>query len=171
MRAAILMNKGKQQLNMAISEDIALFIAGQFKTNVRELEGALRRLKAGVDFLHIRPEELSETEVRKILDDLLSNTIKLVDIADIQKIVCHYYGVSMVNLMSKKRTQDLVIPRQMAMHLSKQYTRLSLAAIGLAFKRDHTTVIHAHEKMLKKIKHSATTKDDYQNLKLRISSL
>ncbi len=170
MRAAILMNKSRQ-LNIAISEDVALFIAGQFKTNVRELEGALRRLKAGVEFLHIRAEDLNESEVRKILDDLLSNTKKLVDITDIQEVVCHYYGVNMVNLISKKRTQDLVIPRQMAMCLSKQYTRLSLAAIGMAFKRDHTTVIHAREKMLKQIKHNMTTKEDYQNLKLRIGSL
>ena len=136
--------------------------------------------KAVLDFLHTLDFKRNEV-IKKPLkiisknDNLTNNIINSVlkpkswlEVTEIQSMVCHYYDVSMTNLMSKKRTQHLVIPRQMAMHLSKQYTRLAFADIGMTFRRDHSTVIHANKKIPELVKHNPIIKEDYQILKLKI---
>lgn len=168
MRAAILINKAERS-DINLSEEAALFIASKFTNNVRELEGALNRLKAVKSFT--QNNNLSIDEIEEALDDLIIDRKKVVDVNDIQKIVCRYYGINSLNLLSKKRTQNLVYPRQMAIYLTKELTNLNLSEIGNHFKRDHTTVIHADKKIQKQLTEKFSTREDYKNLKAKIYDL
>lgn len=165
MRAAILINKALRA-NINLSEEGALFIASKFTDNVRDLEGALNRLKAFKSFT--QNDDLSIGEIKETLDDLISSHKKVVDIDHIIKTVCRYYGVSSIGLLSKKKTKDLVYPRQMAIHLAKNLTPLNLSEIGGYFKRDHTTVIHADKKITGLKKVNQTALEDFKNLTIKI---
>lgn len=169
MRAAILGNKA-QHLDMNLSEDSTLFIASNFTDNVRELEGALKRLKASMAF-NTSNKEPSIKQIEEIFADLVNIEKTQINIEDIQNKICLYFGIKLVALLSQKRTKELVYPRQMAMHLSSQLTKLSLADIGKTFKRDHTTVIHSSKKISQKIKTDPNTKNDHDNLMLKIKEL
>lgn len=140
MRAAILLNKAIQA-NMALSEDVAFFIAKHVRSNVRELEGALKRVDAFSRF-HKRP--VSVEVAKEALKDLLASQNKQVSIENIQKTVADFYRIKVSDLLSKKRTRNITRPRQMAMLLARELTQFSLPEIGAAFgDRDHSTVLYA----------------------------
>ena len=138
--AAILIRKA-DDTGVRLPEDVAFFIAKSIRSNVRELEGALRRVLANSQ---LTGASLSIDFVRESLRDLLAIQSRLVTIENIQKAVAEYYKVRLSDLLSPSRTRSLARPRQVAMSLSKELTRHSLPEIGEAFGgRDHGTVIHA----------------------------
>jgi chromosomal replication initiator protein len=158
---AILMTKA-QHVGVALPEEVAFFIGKRIRSNVRELEGALRRVIANSRFTG-HPITLEFT--KEALKDLLSLQAKLVTIENIQKTVADYYKVRMAELLSKRRSRSVARPRQVAMALAKELTSHSLPEIGDAFGgRDHTTVLHA----CKRIKELRDTErriaEDYSNL-------
>ncbi len=158
---AILMSKG-QAAGVALPEEVAFFIAKRIRSNVRELEGALRRVIANSRFTG-RPITLEFA--KEALKDLLSLQAKLVTVENIQKTVADYYKVRVADLLSKRRNRSIARPRQVAMALAKELTSHSLPEIGDAFGgRDHTTVLHA----CKRIKEFRDTDqrigEDYSNL-------
>ncbi len=144
MRVAILLNKAQQE-GENLNESTAFFIAKQVRSNVRELEGALKRVMAYARF-HKQP--ISVELAKEALKDLLAVQNRQVSIENIQKTVADYYKIKVADMFSKKRTRILARPRQLAMHLSKELTDLSLPEIGQSFGgRDHTTVLHACRKI------------------------
>jgi len=137
---AILLGKA-QFVGVALPEEVAFFIAKCIRSNVRELEGALRRVIANARFLG-RPITLDFA--REALKDLLALQARLVTVENIQKTVADYYKVRIADLLSKRRSRSVARPRQVAMALAKELTTHSLPEIGDAFGgRDHTTVMHA----------------------------
>ncbi len=137
---AILLGKA-QLVGVALPEEVAFFIAKCIRSNVRELEGALRRVIANARFLG-RPITLEFA--REALKDLLTMQARLVTVENIQKTVADYYKVRLADLLSKRRSRSVARPRQVAMALAKELTTHSLPEIGDAFGgRDHTTVMHA----------------------------
>ncbi len=144
MRVAILINKARLE-GTSLDEDVAFFIARTIRSNVRELEGALKRVQA---YARFKGEAISLQSSREALKDLLALQHKQVSIENIQKTVADYYKIRVGDMFSKKRTRTLARPRQMAMALAKDITQLSLPDIGEAFGgRDHTTVLHACRKI------------------------
>lgn len=160
-RVAILMNKA-EQAKVTLSPDAAFFIAQRVRSNIRELEGALKRVIAHSHFMGC---SISIDLVRESLKDLLALQDKLVSIENIQRIVAEYYKVKMIDLLSKRRTRTIARPRQIAMALSKELTSHSLPEIGNAFGgRDHTTVLHACRQIGKLRETDAEISEDYRNL-------
>ena len=144
MRVAILLKKAESQ-GVVLDENVAFFIAKHLRSNVRELEGALRKLIAYSKF-HAR--DITLEVARDALRDLLRVQNRAISIENIQKTVADFYRVKVPELFSKKRTADLVKPRQIAMYFAKELTSLSLPEIGDSFGgRDHTTVLHAVRKI------------------------
>ncbi|MGQ9862466.1 MAG: chromosomal replication initiator protein DnaA [Thiobacillaceae bacterium] len=144
MRVAILLNKARQE-GEALDDATAFFIAKQIRSNVRELEGALKRVIAYARF-HKLP--ISVEMAKEALKDLLAVQNRQISIENIQKTVADFYKIKVADMYSKKRTRNLARPRQMAMFLAKELTDLSLPEIGQAFGgRDHTTVLHACRKI------------------------
>ncbi len=144
MRVAILLAKAQAD-NVKLDETVAFFIAKQVRSNVRELEGALKRVVAFSRF-HEKPIALDL--VKEALRDLIASTSRIVSIENIQKTVADYYKIKVADMFSKKRTRNLARPRQVAMALAKELTNQSLPEIGESFGgRDHTTVIHACRKV------------------------
>jgi chromosomal replication initiator protein len=161
---AILMAKA-QASGETLPEEVAFFIAKRIRSNVRELEGALRRVLATARFTG-RPITLEFT--REALKDLLALQERLVTIENIQKTVAEYYKIRVADLLSKRRSRSIARPRQVAMALARELTNHSLPEIGDAFGgRDHTTVIHACERVKSLRESERRTGEDYQNL-LRI---
>jgi len=144
MRVAILLAKARAE-NVRLDETVAFFVAKQVRSNVRELEGALKRIIAFSRF-HEKPITLEL--VKEALRDLIASTSRIVSIENIQKTVADYYKIKVADMYSKKRTRNLARPRQIAMALAKELTNQSLPEIGESFGgRDHTTVIHACRKV------------------------
>lgn len=145
MRVAILLKKAEME-RMDVDENVAFFIAKHIRSNIRELEGALKRVFAYSRFSgHAVTLELA----KEALKDLLAVQNRQVSIENIQKTVADYYKIKVVEMYSKKRTRIFARPRQMAMALTKELTQLSLPDIGDAFGgRDHTTVLHACRKIV-----------------------
>ncbi len=140
MRVAILLLKAAQSKN-PISEDVAFFIAKSVRSNIRELEGALKRVDAYSKF---HKKTINVDLAKEALKDLLASQSKQVSIENIQKTVADFYRVKVIDLLSKKRTRLIARPRQVAMCLARELTQLSLPEIGAAFgDRDHTTVMYA----------------------------
>lgn len=140
MRVAILLQKAALD-DLTISEDVAFFVAKHIRSNVRELEGALKRINAFAKF-HKRPISIELT--KEALEDLLASQNKQISLGNIQKTVADYYRIKVTDLLSKKRTRLIARPRQIAMCLARELTQLSLPEIGENFGgRDHTTVIYA----------------------------
>ena len=158
---AILMTKA-QATEVQLPEEVAFFIAKRIRSNVRELEGALRRVIANSRFTgHAITLEFT----KEALKDLLSLQAKLVTIENIQKTVADYYKVRMADLMSKRRSRSVARPRQVAMALAKELTNHSLPEIGDAFGgRDHTTVLHACKRIKELRGIEQRIKEDYSNL-------
>jgi chromosomal replication initiator protein len=160
-RVAILVNKASQA-NIELPTDVAFFIAKRIHSNVRELEGALRRVIASARFTG---RSIDLKFAKEALRDLLALQDKLVSIDNIQKTVAGYYKIRVADLLSARRTRSITRPRQMAMALAKELTSHSLPEIGEAFGgRDHTTVLHACRK-INELKESDTRiAEDYSNL-------
>ena len=143
-RAAILMNKA-EQVGMSLSKDAAFFIAQRIRSNVRELEGALKRVMAHAQFTG---RTIDIDLIRESLKDLLALQDKLVTIDNIQRVVADYYKLKMSDMLSKRRSRSVARPRQVAMSIAKELTNHSLPEIGESFGgRDHTTVLHACRKV------------------------
>jgi chromosomal replication initiator protein len=166
-RAAILMNKAELS-NVSLPYEAALFVAQRLRSNVRELEGALKRVIAHSDFLG---EPITLDLIKEALRDLFAIQDKLVTIDNIQRSVAEYYKIKMADMLSKRRNRSIARPRQVAMTLSKELTNHSLPEIGDAFGgRDHTTVLHAC-KQINKLRHSSMDiQEDYNNLLRSLSS-
>lgn len=159
--AAILIRKADDH-GTRLPEDIAFFIAKNIRSNVRELEGALRRVLANAQ---LTGAPLTTDFVRDSLRDLLAIQSRLVTIENIQKTVAEYYKVRLSDLLSQRRTRSLARPRQVAMALAKELTRHSLPEIGEAFGgRDHTTVLHACKRIRDLREAEQAIQEDYSNL-------
>lgn len=160
-RVAILIKKARADGTM-LPDEVAFFIAKRVRSNVRELEGALRRVLANAEFTGRSIDvELANESLR----DLLAFQDRLVTINNIQKTVAEYYKIRVADLHSKRRTRHVARPRQVAMALAKELTNHSLPEIGDAFGgRDHTTVLHACRKINSLVTSDVRTKEDYENL-------
>jgi chromosomal replication initiator protein len=144
MRVAILIRKAEQE-GMPMPEDVAFFVAKNVRANVRELEGALRKVLAFAKFSH---KEITITLAREALKDLLSIQNRQIGVENIQKTVADFYKIKVADMYSKKRPASIARPRQIAMYLAKELTQKSLPEIGELFGgRDHTTVLHAVRKI------------------------
>lgn len=165
-RVAILMSKA-EQLRTHLPHEVAFFIAKNIQSNVRELEGALKRVIANA---HFTGQAITIDFTREALKDLLTLQAKLITIENIQKTVAEYYKIKVGDLMSKRRSRSIARPRQIAMALAKELTNHSLPEIGDAFGgKDHTTVLHACRKIKELLATSIDILEDYKNL-LRILS-
>ncbi|GAE26199.1 chromosomal replication initiator protein DnaA [Halalkalibacter wakoensis JCM 9140] len=144
-RIAILRKKAKAE-NLDIPNEVMLYIANQIDTNIRELEGALIRVVAYSSLIN---QDMNADLAAEALKDIIPNSKpKILTIVDIQKLVGEHYHVKLEDFKAKKRTKSVAFPRQIAMYLSRELTDASLPKIGSEFGgRDHTTVIHAHEKI------------------------
>lgn len=166
-RVAILISKAEQS-NIELPYEVAFFIAKRIRSNVRELEGALRRVIANA---HFTGKSITIDFVHEALRDLLALQDKLVTIENIQKTVAEYYKVKVADLLSKRRSRSIARPRQMAMALAKELTNHSLPEIGDHFGgRDHTTVLHACRKVKELIQDDNDFAEDYKNLMRTLSS-
>ena len=160
-RVAILVNKALQA-NIELPSDVAFFIAKRINSNIRELEGALRRVMASARFTG-RVIDLAFT--KEALRDLLALQDKLVSVDNIQKTVAEYYKIRVADLLSARRTRSITRPRQIAMALAKELTSHSLPEIGASFGgRDHTTVLHACRKVNELKESDLRIAEDYSNL-------
>lgn len=160
-RVAILMKKA-DQANMNLPHDAAFFIGQRIRSNVRELEGALKRVIANA---HFTGREISIDLVRESLKDLLALQDRLVSVDNIQRVVAEYYKIKVADLLSKRRSRSVARPRQVAMYLAKDLTNHSLPEIGDLFGgRDHTTVLHACRKIKELLDSSGDIREDVKNL-------
>jgi len=159
---AILMVKSALE-GFELPEDVAFFIAKNIRSNVRELEGALRKVIASSTFTG---REVSVDLAKECLRDLLSLQSRQITIQNIQKVVAEYYNIRVSDLHSKRRSRSITRPRQLAMSISKELTKQSLPEIGDLFGgRDHTTVIHACKKVEELKEEDIKTNEDYNNIK------
>lgn len=160
-RIAILRKKAQSE-NLSIPNEVIDFIAEKIPSNIRQLEGALTKLTA---YSTLTKKGLSVSLAREILKDIIPLENKKVSIIQIQKTVSDYYNIKVNSLLSKKRTKDVVLARQVAVYLSRELTDLSLASIGETFgRRDHTTIIHSYTKIKNKIKKDKSFKSVIDNL-------
>ena len=160
-RVAILMKKA-DQAKVDLPHDAAFFIAQKIRSNVRELEGALKKVIADSHFMG---KTITQDFIRESLKDLLALQDKQVGVDNIQRTVAEYYKIKVADLLSKRRSRSVARPRQVAMALAKELTNHSLPEIGDAFGgRDHTTVLHAQRKVQELISTDARVREDYQNL-------
>ncbi|MDR3451318.1 MAG: chromosomal replication initiator protein DnaA [Rhodoferax sp.] len=144
MRVAILINKSRVE-GAEMPEEVAFFVAKNVRSNVRELEGALRKILA---YSRFNQKEISIQLAREALRDLLSIQNRQISVENIQKTVADYYKIKVADMYSKKRPASIARPRQIAMYLAKELTQKSLPEIGELFGgRDHTTVLHAVRKI------------------------
>lgn len=158
---AILQSKASL-LGVVLPEDVGFFVGRRIRTNIRELEGALRRLVANAQFTG---RAITVDFAKETLHDMLSAQDKRLTIESIQKAVCEYFKVRNSDLLSAKRSRSIARPRQIAMALAKELTKHSLPEIGHAFGgRDHTTVIHATRKIKELRDSDPVLEEDFRNL-------
>ena len=166
-RVAILLKKA-ESMNQQLNEESAFFIAQKVKSNVRELEGALKRVIANSNFTG-RP--ISVELIKDSLKDLLAIQARQVSVENIQKTTAEYYNIKLSDILSKRRSRSVARPRQMAMFLAKELTNYSLPEIGESFGgRDHTTVIHACKKINELRSFNLDIEEDYRKL-LRVLTI
>ena len=160
-RVAILMTKASQA-RVDLPPDAAFFIAQRIRSNVRELEGALKRVIASA---HFTGRSIDIDLIKESLKDLLALQDKQISMDNIQRTVAEYYKIKMADLMSRRRSRSVARPRQVAMALSKELTNHSLPEIGDSFGgRDHTTVLHACRKIKELRETNSDIREDYKNL-------
>ncbi|MGI9296082.1 MAG: chromosomal replication initiator protein DnaA, partial [Pseudomonadales bacterium] len=160
-RVAILMKKAEQS-NMVLPDEAAFFIAQRVRSNVRELEGVLKRVFASAHFM---ARAIDLPLVREALKDLLASQDRQVSLENIQRTVAEYYQIKIADILSKRRSRSVARPRQVAMALAKELTNHSLPEIGDGFQgRDHTTVLHACRKIKELRETDVNIREDYQNL-------
>ncbi len=166
-RVAILQSKA-QQLNAQLPSEVAFFMGKRIRSNIRELEGALRRVIANSTFTG---QEINLDFAKHALRDMLAAHDKQVTIESIQKTVAEYFQIRSSDMLSAKRSRSIARPRQIAMTLAKELTNHSLPEIGNAFGgRDHTTVIHANRKIKELRESDPRIAEDYSNLLRTLSS-
>lgn len=166
-RVAILMSKA-QRGNIELPPEVAFFIGKRFRSNVRELEGALHRVSANA---HFSGKPITLEFAKEALKDLLALQDKMVSVENIQKTVAEYYKIRVSDLLSKRRNRSIARPRQVAMALAKEFTNHSLPEIGDAFGgRDHTTVIHACRKVAELRRTEVRINEDFVNLERILTS-
>lgn len=152
MRVAILMKKAIIE-GIPMSEDVAFFVAKHLRSNVRELEGALRKILA---FVRFHGREVTIEVARTALKDLLSIQNRQISVENIQKAVADFYSIKVADMYSKRRPANIARPRQIAMFMAKELTQKSLPEIGELFGgRDHTTVLHAVRKIAEERSHDS----------------
>lgn len=160
-RIAILRKKIEHE-TIKIADDIIFFIAESIKTNIRELEGALVRVIA---YALLQEEELTLEIARNVLKDLLQETSKQINAEDVQQAVAKLYRIPVSDLKNRKRIKNIVLPRQVAMYLTRELTNLSLPEIGHSFGgKDHTTVLYAYKKIKQAIEINAELKSIVERL-------
>lgn len=160
-RVAILMKKASQS-RLDLPPDAAFFIAQRIRSNVRELEGALKRVIASANFMR---REIDVDLVKESLRDLLALQDRQVSLDNIQRMVAEYYKIKVADLMSRRRSRSVARPRQVAMALAKELTNHSLPEIGDSFGgRDHTTVLHACRKIKELRESDSDIHEDFKNL-------
>ena len=166
-RAAILMQKAND-MGLGLSDECAFFIADQVKSNVRELEGALTRVAANARFTNA---EIDIDLIKNSLRDILAIQARMVTIPNIQRVVAEYYNIRVSDLLSSRRSRSVTRPRQIAMSLAKSLTNHSLPEIGESFGgRDHTTVIHACEKVKELMQTNLEIEEDFKKLRRHLSA-
>ncbi len=166
-RVAILLSKA-HSMNHELNEESAFFIAQKVRSNVRELEGALKRVIANSNF---KGRPISIDLIKDSLKDLLAIQARQVSVENIQKTTAEYYNIKMSDILSKRRSRSVARPRQMAMFLAKELTNYSLPEIGESFGgRDHTTVIHACKKINELRSFNLDIEEDYRKL-LRVLTI
>jgi chromosomal replication initiator protein len=165
-RVAIL-NKKAEQSGITLSSEVSFFIAKKIRSNIRELEGALRRVIANSQFTG---NSIDIEFTRETLRDLLALQDKLISIDNIKKTVAEYFKIKVSDLDSPSRSRSVVRPRQIAMSLAKNLTNHSLPEIGQSFGRDHTTVLHACKKIIELREKDNRMDEDYNNLDRILSS-
>ena len=164
---AILHSKASQ-LGVSLPEDVAFFVGRRIRSNIRELEGALRRLVANAQFTG---KPITLEFAKDALRDMLAAQDKQVSIENIQKTVAEYFKLRTADMLSAKRSRSIARPRQIAMALAKELTKHSLPEIGNAFGgRDHTTVLHATRKIKELRDSDAAVEEDYKNLLRTLTS-
>ncbi len=160
-RVAILMKKA-EQVDLDLPHDAAFFLAQRIRSNVRELEGALKRVIASA---HFTGRKVDIPLIRDSLKDLLALQDRQVSLDNIQRTAAEYYKIKVTDLLSKRRNRSVARPRQIAMALAKELTNHSLPEIGYSFGgRDHTTVLHACRKVKELRESDGDIREDYQNL-------
>ena len=160
-RAAVLLKKASL-MGLVLPNDCAIYIAQRIRSNIRELEGALKRVAANSRFTN---QEIDLSLVKDALKDLFVISAKMVSVENIQKTVAEYYNIKLSDLLSKRRSRSITRPRQLAMALTKELTNHSLPEIGESFNgRDHTTVIHACNKIKELRAENSSLEEDYRNL-------
>ena len=165
-RSAILLHKSSQ-FGRPIDQNVALFMAKHIRSNVRELEGALRRV---LNYAQFNKKAIDEKLAYECLKDVISIQDKIIKVDNIQRVVADYYNIKITDLLSKQKSRDVARPRQMAMALTKEFTNHSLPEIGGFFGgRDHTTVLHAVRTIKKLIVNNVDIQDDYQNLSRKLA--
>jgi len=167
-RVAILQKKAEEE-GVKLPQDVALFLASHIDSNVRELEGSLTRLGA---FASLTKAAITVDLAKDVLRNTLKNAQREITVENIQKTICEYFNVKIGDLKAKRRTQNIALPRQVAMYLCRKHTETSFPAIGDKFGgRDHSTVIHASKTIERKIKedpHMQTTIEKLErNLNIR----
>jgi len=161
MRVAILQKKAESE-GFHLDANVAFFIAKHIRANVRELEGALKKVLA---YSRFTGEQINLEVTKEALKDILAASNKLITVEFIQKTVADFYKIKVADMHSKKRTRDIARPRQIAMAIAKDLTQLSLPAIGDAFGgRDHTTVLHACRTIATMRQSDSTMNHDYNVL-------
>ncbi len=161
-RVAILMNKAQKLFGVELPSEVAFFIGQRVRSNIRELEGALRRVVANAQFTG-RPITLEFA--KDALRDLIAAQDKQITIENIQKVVAEYYKIRVSDMLSRNRSQTIARPRQIAMALAKELTNHSLPEIGRAFGgKDHTTVLYATRKIQELKERDSRIAEDYRNL-------
>lgn len=159
-RVAIL-NRKAEEAGLELPGDVAFFIAKRVRSNIRELEGALRRVMASA---RLTGATISIDFAKDCLRDLLASQDKLVTLDNIKRTVAEHYKVKVNDLLSKRRSRSIARPRQLAMLLAKELTNHSYPEIGVAFDRDHTTVLHACKKMKELLEEDRRIEEDYRHL-------
>ncbi|MFH0864252.1 MAG: chromosomal replication initiator protein DnaA, partial [Candidatus Gottesmanbacteria bacterium] len=160
-RVAILKKKIERE-PVQVPNDVIFFIAQLIKTNIRELEGALIRIIA---YSLLEEKSISLDLAKEVLKDLLKEPKKLITVDFIQRCVAEEYGVSLSDLKLKRRNKTIVLPRQVAMFLSRELTDLSFPEIGNCFGgKDHTTVLHSYNKIKGESNTNALLKDRLQRI-------
>jgi len=167
-RVAILQKKAEEE-GVKLPQDVAMFLASHIDSNVRELEGSLTRLGA---FASLTKATITVDLAKDVLRNTLKNAQREITVENIQKTICEYFNIKIGDLKAKRRTQNIALPRQVAMYLCRKYTETSFPAIGDKFGgRDHSTVIHASKTIERKIKedpHMQTTIEKLErNLNIR----
>jgi chromosomal replication initiator protein len=164
-KIAILRKKAEQNA-IALPDDVALFMATSIKSNIRELEGSLIRLGA---YASLQAREITVEFAKEVLKDQLAIGEKTITIDEIKREVAAYFGIKIADLVSKRRTQNLVYPRQIAMHLCRQLTPSSLPVIGKMFGgRDHSTVIHSLHMISQRMKTSVEVQNTIDTITKKV---